>query len=189
MAGLLLTKLCRSMMNMEAIMRSLSLAGAILVVTTSTGLSTAQAQPAPGPPTAWSASGVGCVPTKQSGLQVNAGAVTAGAGVTATLYCNLTTPPTGAFNNIDITYKGAANSVQRVFITAELIEMSKETGLETVNCGVQSAGAAAIKTDFKQCRNSELRFNENFYYVRIVLKSGNVIGQLQTLYGTSLTVR
>jgi hypothetical protein len=170
-------------------MRPLSLAGAILVVTAWTGLHTAQAQPASRPPTAWSASGAGCVPTKQSGLQVNAGAVTAGAGVTATLYCNITTRLTEGFNHIDLTYKGGANAAQRVFTTAELIQMSKETGLETVNCGVQSRGAAAIKTDFQQCRNSELNFNENFYYVRIVLRSGNVLGQLQTIYGTSLTAR
>ena len=40
--------------------------------------------------TTWSTNAAACVPVSASGVFVTAGAVTAGAGVTVTLYCGLT---------------------------------------------------------------------------------------------------
>ena len=68
--------------------------------------------------------------------------------------------------------------------------MSKLTGVERdpVRCGVKSENSATLKKTTNLCSNSaNLDFNSNFYYVHIVLKSGNVVGQLQTIYGVSLT--
>jgi hypothetical protein len=66
--------------------------------------------------------------------------------------------------------------------------MSKATGVETVRCGVKSKGSATITSQSMLCENSSnLDFNKSFFYVRIVLKSGIIAGQLQTIYGTSLT--
>ena len=164
-------------------MRSMRLVGLVLVAATWIGFHSATAEAA----TAWSANGAGCVPVGTAGVHVAAGAVTAGAGVTVTLYCAITRAAlVGGFKHIEITYKGrvAAN----VFTTSELIEMSKATGAETVRCGVKSQSSTTIKTMSNLCSNStNLDFNSNFYYVRIVLKSGNIVGQLQTIYGTSLT--
>ena len=110
--------------------------------------------------TLWSTSAVGCVPVSASGLIVTAGAVTATAGNTVTLYCG--GPATESdirFNvsHIEITYKGggiaeptealdtqAAARLGQFFrgiATAELIEVSKETGAETTKCAVQSNGS------------------------------------------------
>jgi predicted hotdog family 3-hydroxylacyl-ACP dehydratase len=137
--------------------------------------------------TAWSANVAGCVPVGTAGIHITAGAVTAGAGTTVTLHCAITRAALVAgFKQIEITYKGkvAAN----VFTTAELIEMLKATGAEKVRCGVKGDSSVTIKSKSNICENStNIDFNNNFYYVRIVLKSGNIVGQLQTIYGTSLT--
>ena len=163
-------------------MRSIRLVGVILVVATWIGFHSSNAEAA----TAWSANGAGCVPVGTSGVHVAAGAVTAGGGVTVTLYCKITRDAlVGAFRRIEITYKGGV--ARNVFTTSELIQMSKATGAETVRCGVRSTGSAIITTQSNLCSNSNLDFNNNFYYVRIVLKSGIVVGQLQTIYGSSLT--
>ena len=165
-------------------MRSMRLVGLIVVAAAWMGLEPSRAEAA----TAWSANGASCVPVvAATGVQVAAGAVTAGAGMTVTLYCAITrTDLVGAFRSIEITYKGrvAAN----VATTSELIEMSKATGVETVRCGVRSKGSVGITSQHNLCENSSnLDFNNDFYYVRIVLKSGIIAGQLQTIYGTSLT--
>ena len=74
-------------------------------------------------------------------------------------------------------------------MTSELIEMSKATGAETVKCGIQSKGSSVITTEKQLCNNSAVDFNQNFYYLRIVLKSGFSTGQEETIYGSSLTAR
>jgi hypothetical protein len=164
-------------------MRSMRVAGLLLVVVTWIGVYSSNAEAA----TAWSANGAGCVPVVTSGVHVTAGAVTAGASVTVTLYCGITRAAlVGGFRRIEITYKGRVAA--RVFTTSEFIQMSKATGVETVRCGVKSTGSDAIKTQSNLCENStNLDFDNNFYYVRIVLKSGIIVGQLQTIYGSSLT--
>jgi len=148
------------------------------------------AQPAPPPAilTAWSTNGASCVADRAPGVSVAAGAVTAGAGITATLHCSINHAPAGAFNSIEITYKGAANQFQHVATSAELLGMSKATGAETQKCGFQGRGSSTIITQGGLCSDSNLDFNNNLYYVRLVLKSGNAVGQLQTVYGTSLTL-
>ena len=162
-------------------MKKLS-AALLIVVATWMGFHSSKAEAA----TAWSVNGAGCVPVGTFGVHVAVGAVTAGAGATVILYCEITRAAlTGGFRNIEITYKGRVGA--KVFTTSELIEMSKATGAETVKCGIQSTGSDAIKTQSNLCSNSNLDFNNNFYYVRIVLKSGNIVGQLQTMYGSSLT--
>lgn len=164
-------------------MRSMWLVRLILVVAILIGFHSSKAAAA----TAWSANGASCVPVGTFGVHVAAGAVTAGAGVTVTLYCAITKDALGgAFREIEITYKGRAAA--KVFTTSEFIEMSKATGVETVRCGIQSKGSAVITTQTNLCNNStNLDFNNDFYYVRVVLKSGNFVGQLQTIYGVSLT--
>jgi len=94
-------------------MRSMRLVGLIVVAAAWIGLEPSRAEAA----TAWSANGASCVPVVgATGVQVAAGAVTAGAGVTVTLYCAITrTDLVGAFRSIEITYKGrvAAKEVAR----------------------------------------------------------------------------
>jgi hypothetical protein len=81
----------------------------------------------------------------------------------------------------------AAVILTRGVVTSELIEMSKATGDETVKCGIQSRGSSVIATEKQFCENSNVDFNQNFYYLRIVLKSGIITGQQETIYGSSLT--
>ena len=159
--------------------------------------------------TLWSTSAVGCVPVSASGLIVTAGAVTATAGNTVTLYCG--GPATESdirFNvsHIEITYKGggiaeptealdtqAAARLGQFFrgiATAELIEVSKETGAETTKCAVQSNGSFQTATDAGKCSDLWVpNFPKNFYYVRIMVRSGLFAGQDMSVYGTSLTLR
>jgi hypothetical protein len=169
--------------------------------------------------TAWSTNAAACVPVSAFGVHVTAGAVTAGAGVTVTLYCGITKSAlSGGFNRIEITYKGgsfvlppigrlqsstaqtspaqgstpdvttmAAVILTGGIVTAELIEMSKATGAETVKCGIQSTGSSVIATESQVCNSSSVNFDQNFYYVRIVLKSGIATLQQETIYGTALT--
>jgi hypothetical protein len=191
-------------------MRSMRLMGAAFLAATWMGFqsSTAQADA-----TAWSTNAASCVPSGTSGLFVTAGAVTAGAGATVTLYCGITRSALSVgFNQIEITYKGsgilppvsnataqtptsdlntmAAAILARGVVTSELIEMSKATGQETVKCGIQSKGSsAAIVTEKQICENSEVDFNNHFYYLRIVVKSGLTTLQQETIYGSSLTAR
>jgi hypothetical protein len=156
---------------------------------------------------AWSTNAAACVPVSASGLSVTAGAVTAGAGATVTLYCGIDKSP-GGFDTIEITYKGGAGlgnasvggsnapvNVKRKGIaaagsagsvTSELIAMAKATGVETVRCGIQPSGSSGIASARNLCNNSELDFQNNFYYLRIVLKSGILAGQVETVYGSSL---
>ena len=167
----------------EVFMKSIRIVAAVLVVATWMGFHVANAAAL----TTWSTNGAGCVPVGKFGVHVAGGAVTAGAGATVTLYCNIA-PPALAVHDIEITYKGGAAQAQHVFTTSELIELSKTTGKETLKCGVQSKGSAIIKSESNTCNNGEMDFNHNFYYVRIVLTSGIAIGKLQTIYGTSLTI-
>ena len=158
--------------------------------------------------TAWSTAASGCVPVNPSSISVAAGAVTAKSGATATLYCTITADSlTHAFNAIEITYKGGAMVVASAaraapqsgaLLISELVGMSKATGAESSNgngvyCGIQPLGAAnpkpsaTIVTLHNGCSNSaSINWNDNFYYVRIVLRSGISVGQQVTVYGTSL---
>jgi hypothetical protein len=186
----------------EALMQSIRFAGAVLVVAAWMGLDPSAARAA----TAWSTNAAACVPLSTSGLSVSAGAVTAGSGITVTLYCGITRGALpGAFGRIELTYKGGAGVIAQPSnkalkvkkaaiqtkgrITSELVEMSKATGAETVKCAIQAKGSAAIKTEENLCNNSELDFNNNFYYVRISLTSGVLAGHLMTVYGSSLVSR
>ena len=163
-------------------MRSMQLVGLVLVVAMGVGFHSSKAEAV----TAWSAIAAGCVPVETFGVNVAAGAVIAGSGTTVTLYCSIPgNALTGGFNHIEITYKG--RGAPDVSTTAELIQMSKATGLEDVMCGIQGKGSDIITTENNVCGHSGLDFDNNFVYVRIVLKSGNFIQQLQTIYGTSLT--
>jgi hypothetical protein len=183
----------------EGIMQSMRLMG-VLIAATWMGFhsSTARADV-----TTWSTNAAACVPVSASGVFVTAGAVTAGAGDTVTLYCGITKSSLpGAFDTIEITYKGGGlggvitggvdTTAARLSIltggvvTSELIEMPKATGAETVKCGIQSKGSPAIATERNLCENSNVDFDKNFYYVRIVLKSGIIAGQQETVYGSSL---
>ena len=202
-------------------MQLMRLIGVVLVVATWMGFHPSTARAAD--TTAWSTNAAACVPVSGSSLFVTAGAVTAGAGVTATLYCGITRSALSAgFNQIEITYKGggfvlpplplsqsstaqsstaqsysktvdvdtlAAVILRGGVVTSELIEMSKATGAETVKCGIQSKGSSVITTEKQLCNNSAVDFNQNFYYLRIVLKSGFSTGQEETIYGSSLTAR
>ena len=186
-------------------MRLMRLIGAVLVPATWMGF---HPSPTWADATAWSTNAAACVPVSTSGLSVTAGAVTAGAGVTATLYCGITRSALSAgFNHIELTYKGGglpplepqsamaqtadvnriADLFLRGFATAELIELSKATGAETVKCGVRSKSSSVIATEKQICNNSSVDFNQNFYYLRIVIRSGFIGGQDVTIYGGSLT--
>jgi hypothetical protein len=149
---------------------------------------------------AWSTNAAACVPVSASGHSVTAGAVTAGSGATVTLYCGLDKSP-GGFDTIEITYKGGGgldnapvNAKKKGivvgggagFVTSELIAMEKATGAETVRCGIRPKASSGIASARNLCENSELNFQRDFYYLRIVLKSGMLAGQVETVYGTSL---
>jgi hypothetical protein len=181
-------------------MQSMRLMGVVLIAAMWMGF---HASAARADVTTWSTNAAACVPVSASGLYVTAGAVTAGAGVTVTLYCGITKSAlAGAFDSIEITYKGGVSggvltggvntTAVRVSIltggvvTSELIEMPKATGAETVKCGIQPKGSSAIETDRNLCENSNVDFDKNFYYLRMVLKSGIITGQQETIYGSSL---
>jgi hypothetical protein len=154
--------------------------------------------------TAWSTNAASCVPVNESGRNITAGSVTAGAGTTVTLYCGITRAAlTGGFDSIEITYEGgvgvvvigAANATEErtgaigpagSLLTSELIEMPKATGQETVKCGIQAKSSLGVTTEVNLCENSVVDFNKNFYYLRIVLRSGIIAGQDRTVFGSSL---
>lgn len=82
-------------------MQSMRLMGVVLIAATWMGIhsSTARADV-----TTWSTNAAACVPVSSSGLYITAGAVTAGAGVTFTLYCGITKSAlAGGFDSIEIT--------------------------------------------------------------------------------------
>jgi hypothetical protein len=196
-------------------MQSMRLAGAALIVAGCVGFQPATAL---ADATAWSTDAAACVPVSTSGLTITAGAVTAGAGATVTLYCGITRAAlTGGFDSIEITYKGspgivlgnanagnatvgeastatAGSAEERTAaiipagssLTSELIEMSKATGNETVKCGIQAKNAPTVTSELNLCENSVVDFNRNFYYVRIVLRSGIIALQQRTVFGSSL---
>ena len=181
-------------------MQSMRLTGMVLVAATWMGF---QPSVAHADVIAWSTNAAACVPVSASGLSVTAGAVTAGGGVTATLYCGITKSALpGGFDTIEIIYKGGAGLVGNApvsakkgvvaiprgagFVTSELIEMLKATGAETVKCGIKSKGSSTIVPQSYLCENSEMDFEKKFYYLRIVLNSGLLAGQLVTIYGSSL---
>jgi hypothetical protein len=178
-------------------MRSTRLVGAVLVGATWMGFHSPMALAA----TAWSTNAAACVPVSAAGVSIAAGAVTAKAGTTVTLYCAITQGAlTGGFDSIEITYKGGVSVVSGGggstraaagpqfggLVTSELIEMSKASGAETVRCGIQPPGSTGIATKSNFCSNSNLDFNNSFYYLRIVLRSGIIAGQQETVYGSSL---
>ena len=173
-------------------MQSTRLIGVVLVAT---GLgfhpSIAEADPS-----AWSTSAGACVPA--SGFSVTGGAVTAEPGTTVTLNCNIP-PLAGGFNSIGITYKGGktivvggnvpagANLPAGWLATAEVIEMSKTTGVESSShCARKAEGSAVVKEELNLCENSSLDFSNNYYYMRIVVRSGLAAEQQITVYGSSL---
>src|ERR1700746_1323221 len=107
-----------------------------------------------------------------------------------------------SFCSIEITYEGGAGIVLgganappvtpplpqfTGSVSAELIEMPKLTGAEApTKCGIQPKGSATIATARQICENSNVDFNKNFYYLRIVVKSGIIAFQQMTVYGSSL---
>jgi hypothetical protein len=177
------------------------LAGAALIVAGWIGFQPAAAL---ADATAWSTNAASCVPVSETGRTVSAGAVTASAGNTITLHCGITREAlTGGFDSIEITYEGgvgvivvgAAKAAEDrtgaigpvgSLLTSELIEMPKATGQETVKCGIQAKSSLGVATEVNLCENSVVDFNKNFYYVRIVLRSGIIAGQQRTVYGSSL---
>ncbi len=194
-------------------MQAMRLMGMVLVAATWMGFhsSTARADDV----TIWSTSATACAAVSPSGPSVTPGAVTAAAGVTVTLHCAITSNP-GQFNTIEITYMGGGfvlpplsraetstgqsstgdvNTMAAVILrggvaTSEFVEISKATGAETgLKCGIQSKGSSTIATERNLCENSAVDFNRNFYYLRIVLKSGITTGGQMTVYGSSLTIR
>jgi len=181
-------------------MRSTRLVGVVLVTAMGLGCYPTIAE---ADVTAWSTNAAACVPVSQSGLSVTAGAVTALGGSTVTLYCGITPAAlAGAFDSIEITYEGGAGIVLgggnappvtpplpqfTGSVSAELIEMPKLTGAEApTKCGIQPKGSATIATARQICENSNVDFNKNFYYLRIVVKSGIIAFQQMTVYGSSL---
>ena len=89
-------------------MRSTRLVGAVLVGATWMGFHSPMALAA----TAWSTNAAACVPVSAAGVSIAAGAVTAKAGTTVTLYCAVTQGAlTGGFDSIEITYKGGVSVV------------------------------------------------------------------------------
>jgi hypothetical protein len=180
-------------------MRSLRLTGVFLVAATVMGFnpSTVRADMA-----FWSTSAAACVPASAFGLNVTAGAVAAAGGAIVTLSCPLINPA-GVFDTIEITYKGggfvmppqgstgdvntmAAAILNGGLVTADLIEVSKATGAETVKCEVQSKGSSTIVTERNLCQDNKMDPLQNVYYVRIVVKSGFNAAQQATIYGASL---
>jgi hypothetical protein len=104
-------------------------------------------------------------------------------GSTVTLYCGITPAGlAGAFDSIEITYEGGAGIVLgggnappvtpplpqfTGSVSAELIEMPKQTGAEApTKCGIQPKGSATIATARQICENSNVDFNKYFCYLR-----------------------
>ena len=65
--------------------------------------------------------------------------------------------------------------------------MSKATGTEAAQpkCGITPKASATIVTERMECRNSQMDFDHNFYYLRIIVKSGIFAFQQMTVYGSS----
>jgi hypothetical protein len=162
-------------------MRIVQMLGVIVFAMTGMALHIPRAEAA----AAWAVNGGSRVPVGTVGVNVAAGAVTAGAGATVTLYCAVNSQVPG-FQAIEMTYKGPSGS--KMFTTAALIGMSKATGVETDPplCTIRVKSSNTIATEYGLCNSSALDFVHNYYYIRIVLKSGIVAGQLQTVYGISL---
>jgi hypothetical protein len=182
-------------------MRSTRLIGVVLAAATGLSFHPSIAE---ADVTAWSTNAAACVPVSQSGLLVTAGAVTAQAGSTVTLYCGITSVALAhqGFDSIEITYEGGTGVVagggtnapqvtvpprSGGLVSAELIEMSKATGAEAPECGIEPKASATIATARMICENSSsVDFNNNFYYLRIIVKSGIAAFQQMTVYGSSL---
>lgn len=138
--------------------------------------------------TIWSTGGATCTPVSYTGYNVSAGAVTAGAGTTVTLYCAVGKSETtaGAYNKIEIIHKGTTSGTT-VNIQADLIRLDRSTGTETVLATVTGGSSATvISSSAYYLTTNAFDWNTYFYYVKVRLTSGVVAGQLQTLYGVSL---
>ena len=133
----------------------------------------------------WTENGASCVPVGTTGVNVSAGAVTAGSGTTVILYCPVVRSDVNgsSVTTLGIIYKG--NVAANVNTTAEFVEMSRTTGVETIKGTVVSTGSSTIVAQLANV-SAGINFNNNFYYVRVTLKSGTIVGQLQTIYGVSL---
>ena len=134
--------------------------------------STAQAEV-----TVWSTNAAACVPVSASGVIVTA-AITAGAGNTVTLLlrhyavCSCRGLCQEYRNNLQKRWRfrgvitgglntRAARAKLNGVATLELIEMSKQTGAETVKCGVQSKGSLQIATERNHARTPNSISNKN----------------------------
>ena len=140
------------------------------------------------PFTIWSANGASFVPDSKSVVNhwysTGAGSVAGGAQVTVTLYAPVTLLPLNTgFSSILVINSG--RTATNVNTRAELVKMSRSTGAESTVAAVTASSSSSVHTTNT---NFSAPFDQDhfLYYVRVTLRSGITVTQLQVLYGVAL---
>jgi hypothetical protein len=140
------------------------------------------------PFTIWSANGASFLPDSKSVMNnsysTGLGSVAGGAQVTVTLYAPVTMlPPNTGFSALLVVNSG--RSATNVNTKAELVKMSRSTGAETTIAAVTASSSSSVHTTVT-IFIATFDPDTFFYYVRVTLKSGIAVSQLQVLYGVAL---
>jgi len=140
------------------------------------------------PFTIWSANGASFVPDSKSvannSYGTGAGTVSGGAQVTVTLYARVTLLPANTgFSSLLLINSG--RTAPNVNTKAELVRMSRATGAEFTIAAVTATSSSSVHTTNT---NFSAPFDQDhfLYYVRVTLRSGITVTQLQVLYGVAL---
>ena len=140
------------------------------------------------PFTIWSANGASFLPDSKSvannRYSTGLGTIAGGAQVTVTLYAPVTMlPPNTGFTALLVVNSG--RTAPNVNTKAELVKMSRSTGAETIIATVTASSSTSVHTTSTSF-SATFEPDNFFYYVRVTLKSGIVVSQLQVLYGVAL---
>jgi hypothetical protein len=140
------------------------------------------------PFTIWSANGASFLPDSKSVVNnfysTGVGTVAGGAQVTVTLYAPVTMlPPNTGFSALLVVNSG--RTAPNVNTKAQLVKMSRATGAETTIAAVTCSSSASVHTSVTSF-SATFDPDTFFYYVRVTLRSGIAVPQLQVLYGVAL---
>jgi hypothetical protein len=141
------------------------------------------------PFTIWSANGASFVPDSKSvannSYSTGVGSVAGGAQVTVTLYAPVTLlPPNTGFSSILVINSG--RTATNVNTRAELVKMSRSTGAESIIAAVTATSSSSVHTTPSPGFSAPFEQDKFLYYVRVTLRSGIAVTQLQVLYGVAL---
>ena len=141
------------------------------------------------PFTIWSANGASFVPDSKSvannSYGTGAGTVSGGAQVTVTLYAPVTLLPANTgFSSLLLINSG--RTAPNVNTKAELVRMSRATGAEFTIAAVTATSSSSVHTTPSPGFSAPFDQDNFLYYVRVTLRSGITVTQLQVLYGVAL---